>query len=110
MQSCQYLRLDELIEKINEKFKGDFTEGDKVLLNALRNKLMGDKKLASMAKSSDPQIFIESIFPKVFGDATMESYMESQDTCISLFENQSKYNAIMIALAEYLYREMRKNN
>ena len=101
--------LDELIEKINEKFKGNFTPGDRVLLNALRDKLMGDQKLASMARSSDPQIFTESIFPKAFGDAALESYSESQDTYTSLFEDQSKYNAIMSALAEVIYREMRKS-
>lgn len=100
--------LDEIIDKINEKFKGAFTDGDRVLLTALRDKLMGDKKLANMARTSDPQIFVESIFPKAFGDAAMESYMESQDTYTALFEDQNKYNAIMSALAEVIYREMRK--
>ena len=84
------------------------TDGDRVLLTALRDKLMGDKNLASMARTSDPQIFVESIFPKAFGDAAMESYTESQDTYTSLFEDQNKYNAIMSALAEVIYREMRK--
>ena len=101
--------LDEIIEKINEKFKGAFTEGDKVLLNALHTKLMADKKLTKMARSSDPQIFAESIFPKAFGDAAQDSYMESQDTYTSLFEDQNKYNAIMSALADVVYREMRKS-
>ena len=101
--------LDEIIEKINEKFKGAFTDGDKVLLNALHTKLMADKKLTKMARSSDPQIFAESIFPKAFGDAAQDSYMESQDTYTSLFEDQNKYNAIMSALADVIYREMRKN-
>lgn len=100
--------LDEIIDKINEKFKGAFTDGDRVLLTALRDKLMGDKKLANMARTSDPQIFVESIFPKAFGDAAMESYTESQDTYTALFEDQNKYNAIMSALAEVIYREMRK--
>ena len=100
--------LDEIIDKINEKFKGNFTEGDKVLLTALRDKLMNDQRLFSMAKSSDPQIFTESIFPKAFDDAALESYTESQDTYTSLFEDRNKYNAIMGALAEVIYREMRK--
>ncbi len=102
--------LDEIIQKINEKFKGNFTDADRVLLTALRTKLMRDQKLASMARTSDPQIFTESIFPKAFGDAAMESYTESQDTYTSLFEDQSKYNAIMSALADVIYREMRKGN
>jgi len=100
--------LDEIIEKINEKYKGAFTEGDRVLLTALYRKLIGNKKLTSMAKSSDPQIFVESIFPKAFGDAAQDSYLESQDTYTALFEDQHKYNAIMNALAEVIYREIRK--
>ena len=99
--------LDEIIDKVNERYKGNFTERDKVLLTTLRDKLIEDKKLAKMAKSSDPQIFTESIFPKAFGDAATESYMESQDTYTSLFEDQAKYNAIMGVLAEVIYREMR---
>lgn len=56
----------------------------------------------------DPQIFIESIFPKAFDTAAQDSYMEAQDTFSSLFEDTSKYKAIMSALAEWLYGEFRK--
>lgn len=76
--------LDEIIEKINEQYKGAFTDGDKVLLNALKERLMGDTKLQSMARTSDPQIFAESIFPKAFGSAAQDSYVESQDTYIAV--------------------------
>ena len=72
--------LDEVIAKINEKFKGNFTEGDKVILSALRDKLLSDKKLKRMAQSSDPQIFVESIFPKAFGTAAQDGYMEAQES------------------------------
>jgi len=50
---------------------------------------------------------VESIFPKAFGAAAQDSYLESQDTYTSLFEDQHKYNAIMSALADVVYREMR---
>ena len=68
---------------------------------------MSDTKLQTMAKTSDPQIFAESIFPKAFGTAAQDSYMESQDTYTTLFEDQAKYNAIMHALGSIVYREMR---
>ena len=55
-----------------------------------------------------PQVFIESIFPKAFGDAAQDSYMEEQEAYSSMFEDQHKYNAIMSALAEVIYRELRK--
>ena len=102
--------LNEVIAKINEKFKGNFTEGDKVILSSLREKLLSDKKLKKMAQSSDPQIFVESIFPKAFGTAAQDGYMEAQESYQSLFEDTAKYNAIMSALAEVVYREMRKKD
>ena len=100
--------LDEIIERINEKYKGNFTEADRVMINALAEKLRGNQKLANMAASSDPQIFAESIFPQAFSDAAQDSYMESQETYSSLFEDRSKYNAIMSTLADVLYHEMRR--
>ena len=78
------------------------------MLSALRAKLIADTKLQAMAKTSDPQIFAESIFPKAFSTAAQDSYMESQNTYTSLFEDQAKYNAVMHALGTILYREMRK--
>ena len=100
--------LDEIILKINEKFKGEFTNADRVLLTALHDRLLADPKLAKLARSSDPQIFTESIFPKAFDTAAQDSYLEAQDTFASLFEDTSKYKAIMSALAEWLYGEFRK--
>ena len=63
-----------------------------------------------MAQSSDPQIFVESIFPKAFGMAAQDGYMEAQESYQSLFEDTAKYNAIMSVLAEVVYREMRKKD
>lgn len=100
--------LDEIIEKINERYKGDFKESDKVLINALLPKLVGDNKLTNMAKTSDPKIFKESIFPKAFSDVAMEGYMESQESYSSLFEDKSKFDFIMAVMAELFYREISK--
>ena len=101
--------LDEIIERINEQYKGEFTESDKVLLNELRNRLMDDPKLRSKARSSDPLIFVESIFPKAFETVAHDSYRESQNTYASLFRDTAKYNAIMRALGRALYRELRES-
>ena len=99
--------LDEILEKINEKYKGKFTEGDRVMLGALHDKLIKNEKLASSAKTSEPKIFTESIFPAAFGAAAMEGYQESQESYTALFEDKTKYEAIMAALAGIIYQEMR---
>ena len=100
--------LDEIIERINEKYGGQFTDADKVLLTALHDRLMNDPKLISMAKTSDPKVFAESIFPKAFQDAAMDSYTESEDAYTSLFEDKNKFKAFMDSLVSVVYRDMRK--
>lgn len=101
--------LDEILEKINEKYKGEFTDADRVMIDALHAKLISDKKLESSARTADPRIFTESIFPSAFGTAAMESYMEAQDSYSALFEDKTKYDAVMNTLAGVVYREMRQN-
>ena len=81
---------------------------DKVLLYTLHDKLKNDKKLGKIAKSSDPQVFVESIFPKSFDTVAQDSYVEQTEAFTSLFENKSKYNAVMAALADMLYKEFNK--
>lgn len=100
--------LDEVIEKINELFSGDFTDADRVLLYALHDKLKDNEKLAKIAKTSNPQIFAESVFPKTFEEVAQDSYVEQTEAYTSLFQNGSKYKAVMSALAEMLYKEFNK--
>ncbi len=100
--------LDEILERINEKYKGKFTDADRVLLSTLHDKLTKNEKLASSAKTSDPRIFVESIFPVAFGTAAMDSYMESEESYRSLFEDKARYDAYMNALAGVIYRELRQ--
>lgn len=97
--------LEEIIEKINELFNGDFKEADRVILYSMHEKLKEDKKLKKVAKSSNQQIFTESIFPKSFDEVAQDSYIEQTEAYSSLFQNRKKYNAMMGALAEMLYRE-----
>ena len=97
--------LEEVIQKINEAFSGDFGEADRVILYALHERLRTDKKLERKAQSSDPQIFAQSIFPGAFESAAMDGYVEQTEAYTSLFQNKSKYNAMMAALAGLIYRE-----
>lgn len=99
--------LDEIISKINERYKGEFTEGDRVVLSVLKPMLKNNPKLTSAIRTSDPQIFKESIFPQYFSSAAQAGYMQFTEAFMSLFQDQSKYNAVMSAMADVLYREGR---
>ena len=101
--------LEEVIQKINELFAGNFTDADRVLIYALHDRLKDDAKLRKVARTSDPQVFAESIFPKTFDEVAQDSYVEQTEAFTSLFQNKSKYKAIMSALASMLYREFNRS-
>ena len=102
--------LDEIIEKINERFKGDFKDGDRVIVGAFQAKMSKDETLKNKAQNSDFNIFMQSIFPKVFGEIAMTCYNENTDAFKSMFEDGNRYNAIMFALGEWFYRDARNKN
>ena len=97
--------LEEIIERINQMTDGDFTDADKVVLHILHDRLKSDERLGKIARSSDPQVFTESIFPKTFEATAQDCYVEQTEAFTSLFKNKRKFNAIMSMLAEMLYRE-----
>ena len=102
--------MEEVIEKINELFAGNFSDADRVLIYALHDRLKDDDKLRKVAKTSNPQVFAESIFPKTFDVVAQDSYVEQTEAFTSLFQNKSKYNAIMAALGSMLYREFNRTD
>ena len=102
--------LEAVIEKINELFAGNFSDADRVLIYALHDRLKDDDKLRKVAKTSNPQVFAESIFPKTFDVVAQDSYVEQTEAFTSLFQNKSKYNAIMAALGSMLYREFNRTD
>lgn len=97
--------LEEVIQKINDLFSGNFSDADRVILYSLHERLRTDKKLQKVAQTSDPQIFTQSIFPAAFDSAAMDGYVEQNEAYTTLFQNKSKYNAMMAALAGMMYRE-----
>jgi type I restriction enzyme R subunit len=80
------------------------------VIQTLHDKLITDQKLKDSARTTDPRIFTESIFPQIFSDVLMECYMQSQESYSSFYEDQAKYDALKSALAGILYREMRSGN
>ena len=102
--------LEKVIEKINEQYMGNFTEGDKVVITTLHQKLKNNKRLVKAAKTDGRQIFEKNIFPQVFDDAAQEAYIESTETYTKLFEDAGKYRAIMGALAHAMFEELQNTH
>lgn len=96
---------DAVIEKFNENYAGNISEGDKILVEILMKKMESDSDLRKSAKQDGEQIFTNSIFSKAYDKATMDSFKESKETFGALFSDPKKYEALKMAMAEILFRK-----
>ena len=97
----------EVIEKVNERYKGEFTEADRVMVSQLHDRAMADAGLRKKARSGNQKIFVNNFFPKFFDQMTQQAYTESVDSYTKLFEDAEKYRIIMRSLGETVFRELR---
>lgn len=102
-------QLDEVIEKFNEFFAGEITEGDKILAGILMDKMSQSDVLRKSAQQDGEQIFENSVFSKVYDKAAMDSFKESREVFGALFSDPKKYGALKKALASIMYRAFREN-
>ncbi len=99
--------LDEVIQKVNELYSGQFTDGDNLIVENLMNTIMEDKNIKDLAKNNNEDMFTKSVFPKVFSEKTAKCYKESATSYKKLFENKEFYDAIMNSLGNVIYRLMK---
>lgn len=99
--------LEEIISKINEKYQGIFTEGDRVIVETMYKKCTKDKALKKYAKNNDLEIFEQSIFQEEFKRIAQACYMESMGAFAKLFENKDFYNQVMDQIGSSVYKELR---
>lgn len=100
--------LENIINKINDRFKGIFTDGDRVIVETIYNKCVkGNKKLMQYAKKNDSEIFEQSIFPEIFKKIVQDCYMESTSSFGKLFEDKNFYQSVMEEIAREAYKNLR---
>lgn len=102
--------LEEIIHRVNERFPGDFTEGDKVLIETLYKsfKLQPDLKLVNMAKNNSSEMFEKNLFKDIFQDTVLEKYSQNQTAFGKLVgADENYYNTVYSLLAKDLYKWFR---
>lgn len=98
--------LEEIIQRINEEFMGEFTDADRVIVEDLYNRMKKDEDVKKAAQTDDQQVYHRSVFPGIFDETAMAAYMENQEAYIQLFQDAKKYHAVQVALADMLYRDL----
>ena len=98
--------LEEIIQKINEVFFGDFTNADRVIVDDLYKRMRTDENVRKATQTDDRQVYERSIFPSIFDATAQQSYMENTEAYTQLFLDADKYRSVCLALADKLYKEM----
>lgn len=100
--------LQNIIDKINLMYQGRFTEGDRVIVETIFDRMYnGGKKLKKHAINTDEEMFTKSIFPEEFEKVAQDCYAESVDSFSKLFENKDFYQHVMNEMAKALYLSLR---
>ena len=97
-----------IIEKINLMYQGQFTDGDRVIVETIFDRIFHEsKKLRKHAQNSDEEMFARSIFPDEFEKIAEDCYAESMDSFAKLFENKEFYERVMAEMARAMYYSLR---
>ena len=103
--------LQNIIDRINDAFAGDFTDGDRVIVEGIFQMFMQDidiKKFAKKAKENSSEMFVKSLFPDKFQEIVTQCYMNNNESFQKLFTDTEFYNKVMDAMAKELYKKLRK--
>lgn len=103
--------LERIIEKVNDKYNGEFTDSDRVIISGILNMFMNDaeiKKYKRYAMNNDSEMFINSLFPDKFMEIVAKCFLENNDTFKKLYEDSDFKQKVMQAMGKELYTELRK--
>lgn len=100
--------LDNIIDKINIMYQGNFTEADRVIVETIYEAIKKEeKKLSKQAQNSDVNMFAQNIFPKIFEKIAQDCYVQQMDSFAKLFEEQSFYNKVMQEMGKAMYFDLK---
>lgn len=103
--------LESIVDKVNEKYSGNFTDGDRVIIEGIFNMFMNDEEVAKfkkLAKTNNPEMFVNSLFPDKFQEIVTRCYLENNESFKKLFNDPEFYKNVMEQMAKELYKSLRK--
>ena len=103
--------LQNIIDKINERFGGNFTEADRVIIESIYQMFMKDaniEKFRKFAQDNSPEMFSQSLFPDKFQEIVTQYYVDNSEAFQKLFSDPEFYRRVQEEMAQELYRSLRR--
>lgn len=104
--------LQNIIDKVNERFDGKFTDADRVIIEGIYQMFMKDsdvKKFKKYAKDNSTEMFVESLFPDKFKDIVTQCFLDNNEAFQKLFNDPDFYQKVQDEMAKELYKSLRKD-
>ena len=104
--------LQNIIDKVNERFEGKFTDADRVIIEGIYQMFMKDsdvKKFKKYAKDNSTEMFVESLFPDKFKDIVTQCFLDNNEAFQKLFNDPEFYQKVQDEMAKELYKSLRKD-
>ena len=104
--------LQSIIDKVNERFSGNFTDSDRVIIEGIYQMFMKDsevKKFQKYAKDNSTEMFVRSLFPDKFRDIVTQCFLDNNESFSKLFNDPDFYQKVQEAMAQELYKALRKD-
>lgn len=102
--------LQSIIEHVNERFVGEFSEGDRVVVEGIYKQFMQDVELSKykqFAKTNSAEMFEKSIFPEKFKDLVTQCFLNNSEAFDKLFSDTEFYAQVQAAMAKELFKALR---
>ena len=103
--------LQSIIDRINERYDGGASTGDKEVIASIYNRFMDSediKRYRKYAEDNSPEMFIRSLFPDKFKEIVTKCFQENCNAFEKLFSDPDFYRKVMETMAETLYLDLRK--
>ena len=104
--------LQSIIDKVNERFDGQFTEADRVIIEGIYRMFMDDKdvkKFKKYASDNSTEMFVNSLFPDKFKEIVTQCFLDNNESFQKLFNDPEFYQKVQDVMAKELYKTLRKD-
>ena len=95
---------------MNDRFAGDFTDADRVIIESIYQRFMRSndaKKFSKYAMDNSLEMFSRSLFPDKFKEMVTRCFLESNDSYQKLFNDPDFYEKVEDIMARELYYSLR---
>ena len=99
--------LDEIIQSINEKYKTNFTEMDKVL-SQFHDDFMADEKAVNFAKENSEKMFYNAYYKNRFEDIAFERFQQNDEFAKFVMGTEGVMETLMMKMLHGIYQDLKR--